>query len=48
MILPLPGLAVDVDDPADLQKLIYLPGETRAQRLARSFNLREYPTAVNE
>ena len=48
VILPLPGLAVDVDDPSDLQKLIHLPGETRAQRLARSFNLRDYPVAVNE
>ena len=48
VILPLPGLAVDVDDPADLHKLIHLPGETRAQRLARSFNLRDYPMAVNE
>ena len=48
IILPLPGLAVDVDDPADVQKLIHLPGQTRAQRLARSFNLRDYAVAVNE
>ena len=27
----LPGIAVDVDNPADLQQLISLPGETRAQ-----------------
>jgi 2-phospho-L-lactate guanylyltransferase len=48
VVLPLPGIAVDVDDPADLQKLIYLPGDTRAQRLARSWDLRDYPVAVNE
>lgn len=48
VILPVRGLAVDVDDPADLQRLIHLPGETRSQRLARSLNLRDYPLAVNE
>jgi 2-phospho-L-lactate/phosphoenolpyruvate guanylyltransferase len=48
VVLPLPGIAVDVDDPADLQKLIHLPGDTRAQQLARSWDLREYPLAVNE
>ena len=34
-VLNLPGIAVDVDNPADLQQLIALPGESRAQRLAR-------------
>ena len=48
VVLPLPGIAVDVDDPADLQKLIHLPGDTRAQRLARSWDLRDSPVAVNE
>jgi 2-phospho-L-lactate/phosphoenolpyruvate guanylyltransferase len=48
VVLPLPGIGVDVDDPADLQKLIHLPGDTRAQRLARSWDLRDYPLAVNE
>jgi hypothetical protein len=28
-----------VDNPPDLQQLLSLPGETRAQRLARSWNL---------
>ena len=37
MILNLPGIAVDVDNPEDLQQLIALPGETRAQVLARQF-----------
>jgi 2-phospho-L-lactate guanylyltransferase len=38
VVLKLPGIAVDVDNPADLQQLISLPGETRAQRLARGWN----------
>ena len=37
VILNLPGIAVDVDNPEDLQRLVSLPGETRAQRLARGF-----------
>ena len=37
IVLNLPGIAVDVDNPADLQQLIPLPGETRAQRLAREY-----------
>lgn len=41
IVLSLPGIAVDVDNPADLRQLLSLPGETRAQRLARSWNLPE-------
>jgi 2-phospho-L-lactate/phosphoenolpyruvate guanylyltransferase len=37
VVLNLPGIAVDVDNPEDLQRLISLPGETRAQRLAREW-----------
>ena len=37
LILKLRGIAVDVDNPADLQHLIALPGETRAQLLAREY-----------
>ena len=39
VVLNLPGIAVDVDSPPDLRQLLSLPGETRAQRLARSWNL---------
>ncbi len=39
IVLQSPGIAVDVDSPADLRHLLSLPGETRAQRLARSWNL---------
>jgi 2-phospho-L-lactate guanylyltransferase len=35
VVLKLPGIAVDVDNPPDLEHLLSLPGETRAQRLAR-------------
>lgn len=41
IVLQFPGIAVDVDNPADLLKLISLPGETRAQKLARTWNLTE-------
>jgi 2-phospho-L-lactate guanylyltransferase len=39
LVLHSPGIAVDVDNPADLQRLLSMPGETRAQRLARKWNL---------
>ena len=37
VVLNLPGIAVDVDNPADLQQLAALPGESRAQHLAREY-----------
>ncbi|HEY1676879.1 MAG TPA: 2-phospho-L-lactate guanylyltransferase [Candidatus Sulfotelmatobacter sp.] len=37
VVLSLPGIAVDVDNPEDLHQLISLPGETRAQKLAREY-----------
>ena len=42
VVLKLPGIAVDVDNPPDLQQLLSLPGETRAQRLARGWNLPDH------
>jgi len=48
VVLSLPGVAVDVDNPADLRQLAELPGETRAQHLARKWNLTDYPLAANE
>jgi 2-phospho-L-lactate guanylyltransferase len=35
VVLHLPGIAVDVDNPEDLRQIISLPGETRAQQVAR-------------
>jgi 2-phospho-L-lactate/phosphoenolpyruvate guanylyltransferase len=39
IVLPLPGIAVDVDHPSDLQQIVALPGQTRTQRLAREWAL---------
>lgn len=38
-VLPLPGVGLDVDDPADLVTLLMTEGETRAQRLLRQWNV---------
>jgi len=35
VVLNLPGIALDVDNPQDLKQLTSFPGEARAQRLAR-------------
>lgn len=48
VVLPLAGIGVDVDNPADLKQLIELPGDTLAQRMARQWDLRDYPVAANE
>jgi 2-phospho-L-lactate/phosphoenolpyruvate guanylyltransferase len=37
VVLNFAGIGVDVDNPEDLERLIALPGETRAQRLAREY-----------
>jgi len=37
IVLNLPGIAVDVDNPEDLQQLMTAPGEKRAQQLVREF-----------
>jgi 2-phospho-L-lactate guanylyltransferase len=37
VVLNFAGIALDVDNPEDLQRLISVPGETRAQRLAREY-----------
>ncbi|MCU1299956.1 MAG: 2-phospho-L-lactate guanylyltransferase [Candidatus Sulfotelmatobacter sp.] len=38
-VLQLPGIALDVDNPADLQELLTADGETRAQGLIRRWKL---------
>src|SRR5437879_4543371 len=48
IVLSLPGIALDVDSPADLKKLIAAPGETRSQCLARQWNLDAYWLAVHD
>jgi 2-phospho-L-lactate guanylyltransferase len=39
VVLHLPGIAVDVDNPADLRQMLSLPGETRAQKVGREFGV---------
>jgi 2-phospho-L-lactate/phosphoenolpyruvate guanylyltransferase len=39
VVLDLPGIALDVDTPFDLQQLIARPGESRSQRLARQWDV---------
>ena len=39
IVLQLPGIAVDVDNPADLQQLLAHPGNTRTQSLLRRWAL---------
>jgi 2-phospho-L-lactate guanylyltransferase len=48
VVLSLPGIALDIDSPADLRRLADLPGETRSQRMARGFDLADLPRAANE
>ncbi len=38
-VLQLPGIAVDVDNPEDLQQLLAHPGQTRTQTLVRRWTL---------
>ncbi len=49
IVLQLPGIAVDVDNPADLQQLLAHPGETRTQALVRRWGLdRSFPATGTE
>ena len=48
VVLSLPGIALDIDNPSDLRQLAEAPGETRAQRLARQWELSDLPLAANE
>ncbi len=48
IVLPLPGIAFDIDNPSDLVQLAAALGETRAQRLVRQWDLTDLPLAANE
>jgi 2-phospho-L-lactate guanylyltransferase len=48
IVLSLPGIALDVDNPEDLRSLAAAPGETRSQRLIRQWELADLPLAANE
>lgn len=47
-VISLPGIALDIDNPSDLNQLAEAPGETRAQRLIRQWDLTSLPIAANE
>ena len=47
VVLQFPGFALDIDNLSDLQQLVDAPGATRAQRLARQWEL-TYPLAASE
>jgi 2-phospho-L-lactate/phosphoenolpyruvate guanylyltransferase len=48
VVLSLPGIALDIDNPSDLRQLAEASGETRAQRLARQWDLTDFSLAANE
>jgi 2-phospho-L-lactate guanylyltransferase (CobY/MobA/RfbA family) len=48
VVLSLPGIALDIDNPSDLRKLAEAPGETQAQRLARQWDFSDLSLAANE
>jgi 2-phospho-L-lactate guanylyltransferase (CobY/MobA/RfbA family) len=40
-VLRFPGIALDIDTPADLASLLSRPGDTRAQRLLRAWRVED-------
>jgi len=48
VVVPLHGIAIDIDNPSDLAQLLTAPGNTRTQRLLRDWDLSELPLAANE
>ncbi len=45
VVLSLPGIALDLDTPLDLQQLSVAPGQSRSQRIVRQWNLDALPAA---
>jgi len=48
IVLSLPSIALDVDNPSDLRELVEAPGETRSQRMARQWDLSDFSLAANQ
>jgi len=48
IVLSLPGIALDIDNPEDLHQLLESPGDTHAQRLLRAWKRTGLPIAVNQ
>jgi len=48
VVIDLPSIALDVDNPSDLRALAEVPGETRSQQLIRGWQLTDLPLAAGE
>jgi len=48
VVLSLPGIGLDIDNPTDLRRLATTPGETRTQQFARRLDLAELPSAASQ
>jgi 2-phospho-L-lactate guanylyltransferase len=48
VVLSLPGIALDIDTPLDLQELIEASGDTHTQRLIRKWNFTDLASAANQ
>jgi 2-phospho-L-lactate guanylyltransferase len=48
VVLSLPGIALDIDNPKDLRQLLESPGDTYTQGLLRAWNRAGLPLAVNQ
>lgn len=48
VVLALPGIALDVDNPSELLALAAAPGESHSQRLIRQWQLDDFPLAASE
>ena len=47
-VISLPGIGLDIDNPSDLVQLAAVPGDTRAQKLARRWDLSDLPLAASD
>ncbi|MEP6644461.1 MAG: 2-phospho-L-lactate guanylyltransferase [Acidobacteriaceae bacterium] len=47
IVMNFPGVAMDIDNPPDLQDLANAPGERRSQLLVRKWNFAELPRTAN-
>lgn len=47
LVLSLPGIGLDIDNPSDVIDLALASGETRSQQLVRKWGFASYPKAVN-
>ena len=48
VVLALPRIALDIDNPSDLRELAAASGQTHSQQLVRQWNLADLPVAAGE